>query len=46
VRIGLLTSSGLQRIEGPFERLQRDPVSDPALLAASRLQEQVTRALK
>lgn len=46
VRIGLLTSSGLLRIEAPFERLQRDPVGGPALLVASRLLEQVARALK
>lgn len=46
VRIGLLTSDGLRRIEGPFELLQRDPAGGPSLLAASRLLEQVTRAVK
>lgn len=46
VRIGLLSSGGLLRIEGPFEMLQRDPVAGAPLLAANRLLEQVTRALK
>jgi hypothetical protein len=46
VRIVMLTSGGLHRIEGPFERLQRDAVVGPALLAASRLLEQLTRAVR
>jgi len=46
VRIGLLSSDGLRRIEGSFDQLQRDTFAGPALLAASRLLEQVTRAIK
>lgn len=46
VRIVMLTSGGLHRIEGPFDRLQRDAQAGPALLAASHLLEQVTRAAK
>jgi hypothetical protein len=46
VRIAMLTPGGLRRIEGPFDRMQRDPAAGPALLAASRLLEQVVRSLK
>jgi len=46
VRIVVLSADGLRRIEGPFDRLQRDALAGPALLAASRLLEQVTRAVK
>ncbi len=46
VRIAMLTPGGLLRIEGPFDRIQRDPAAGPALLAASRLLEQVVRSFK
>lgn len=46
VRIVMLTSGGLGRIEALFERLQRDTAAGPALLAASRLLEQVTLTVK
>jgi hypothetical protein len=44
VRIAMLTPGGLLRNEGPFDRLQRDAAAGPALLAASRLLEQVVRS--
>ena len=46
VRITMLTPGGLRRIEGPFDGVQRDPAAGPALLAASRLLEQLVRSLK
>ena len=46
VRIAMLTPGGLRRIEGPFDGVQRDPAAGPALLAASRLLEQLVRSLK
>lgn len=46
VRVALLTSGGLRRIQGSLERMQQDPVVGPALLAAARLLEQVIRHVK
>lgn len=46
VRIALLTSGGLRRIEGSFERMQQDPAAGPALLAAARLLELLIRDVK
>ena len=41
-----LSTEGLRRIEGPFDQLLRDALAGPAQQSASRLLEQVTRAVR